>query len=79
MRLSCSIRPVLSHCTSLLLCLPDELERRTVEQRDELSELRTTLKSLDRDRDDLQAQVDEKTEDIMSLESRRIQLVSGRA
>lgn len=33
------------------------------------------MKSLDRERDDLSQQVDEKTEEIMNLEARRIQLV----
>lgn len=41
----------------------------------EAAEMKATVKSLDRERDDLQQQVDEKTEEIMNLEAKRIQLV----
>ena len=45
-------------------------------QREEIAQLRGTLKSLDRERDELEKQVDEKTEDVVSLEANRIQLVN---
>lgn len=51
----------------------EEVEKRHAEQSLETAEIRATLKSLDRERDDLQQQVDEKTEEIMNLEAKKIQ------
>lgn len=53
----------------------EEIEKRNAEQSFETAEIRATLKSLDRERDDLQQQVDEKTEEIMNLEAKKIQSV----
>ena len=53
----------------------EEIEKRNSEQSFETAEIRATLKSLDRERDDLQQQVDEKTEEIMNLEAKKIQSV----
>lgn len=53
----------------------EEVEKRNAEQSFETAEIRATLKSLDRERDDLQQQVDEKTEEIMNLEAKKIQSV----
>lgn len=53
----------------------EEIEKRSAEQSFETAEIRATLKSLDRERDDLQQQVDEKTEEIMNLEAKKIQSV----
>ena len=59
----------------LIIAHPEEVEKKNVEQGYETAELRATLKSLDRERDELQQQVDEKTEEIMNLEARKIQSV----
>lgn len=53
----------------------DTLERKHSASREEAAELRATIKLLDREKDELQQQVDEKTEDIMNLEAIRITLV----
>ena len=53
----------------------EEVEKRHAEQSLETAEIRATLKSLDRERDDLQQQVDEKTEEIMNLEAKKIHSV----
>jgi chromosome segregation ATPase len=55
--------------------LIDSLERKHSSGREEIAELRATIKSMDREKDELQQQVDEKTEDIMSLEAIKITLV----
>ena len=59
----------------IITCFLEEIEKRNAEQSVETAEIRATVKSLDRERDDLSQQVDEKTEEIMNLEARRIQLV----
>ena len=59
----------------IITCFLDEIEKRNAEQSVETAEIKATVKSLDRERDDLSQQVDEKTEEIMNLEARRIQLV----
>jgi len=51
------------------------LERKHSASREEAAELRATIKLLDREKDELQQQVDEKTEDIMNLEAIKITLV----
>lgn len=57
-----------------VFCL-DTLERKHSASREEAAELRATIKSMDREKDELQQQVDEKTEDIMNLEAIKITLV----
>lgn len=59
----------------IITCFLEEIEKRHAEQSVETAEIKATVKSLDRERDDLSQQVDEKTEEIMNLEARRIQLV----
>ena len=59
----------------IIACFLEEIEKRNAEQSVETAEIKATVKSLDRERDDLSQQVDEKTEEIMNLEARRIQLV----
>lgn len=54
----------------------EEIEKRNEEQSFETAEIKASLKSLDRERDDLQQQVDEKTEEIIQMEAKKIQLVS---
>lgn len=58
-----------------LLVVLEENDKRNAEQSMETAEIKATVKSLDRERDDLQQQVDEKTEEIMNLEAKKIQLV----
>ena len=53
----------------------ETLERKHSADREELAELRATIKSMDREKDELQQQVDEKTEDVMNLEAIKITLV----
>ena len=58
-----------------MFAVVEEIEKRNAEQSFETAEIRATLKSLDRDRDELQQQVDEKTEEIMNLEAKKIHSV----
>ena len=58
-----------------MFSIVEEMEKKSAEQGFEAAEIRATLKSLDRERDDLQQQVDEKTEEIMNLEAKKIQSV----
>ena len=48
--------------------------------RQDIVKLRGTVKSLDIEKDNLQQQVDEKTERVMALDARRLkQVITGRA
>ena len=61
--------------TLCFLVVLEEIEKRNAEQSMETAEIKATVKSLDRERDDLQQQVDEKTEEVMDLEAKKIHLV----
>lgn len=53
----------------------DELEKVNSGLRQDIVKLRGTVKSLDIEKDNLQQQVDEKTERVMALDARRLKQV----
>lgn len=53
----------------------DDVEKLNSALRQDIAKLRGTIKSLDIEKDNLQQQVDEKTERLMALDARRIKQV----
>ena len=56
----------------------DEMEKLNSALRQDIVKLRGTVKSLDIEKDNLQQQVDEKTERVMALDARRLKQVRNK-